>query len=158
MNRPKLSDILRRNETENMVDLWNATEAAKEYEPIPEGTYTCHLIEGHLSQSRSGTPCYKCTFRVIDGPHEGRRLWWEIWLTQKAMAMAKRDLAKLGIQRPEQMEQPVPQWLRCRVVVTIETDDSGTARNRVRNNVEVIGKDTPEADPFAPADTTGGKL
>ena len=74
MNRPKLSDILRHNGTENMVDLWNATEAAREYEPIPEGTYTCHLIDGQLSQSRSGTPCYKCTFKVIDGPHEGRRL------------------------------------------------------------------------------------
>jgi hypothetical protein len=72
------------------------------------------------------------------------------------MAMAKRDLTKLGINRPEQMEQPVPQWLRCRVVVVIHTDDSGTERNRVKD-VEVIGKDTPEADPFAPADTTGGQ-
>jgi hypothetical protein len=157
MNRPKLSDILRSAGAENIVDLWNTTEAAEDYRPIPAGTYTCHLIDGQLSHSRNGTPNYKGTFKVVDGPHSGRRLWWEIWLTQKAMAMAKRDLAKLGIHRPEQMEQPVPQWLRCRVVVVIHADDNGTDRNRIRD-VEVIGRDTPEADPFAPSETTGGQL
>jgi hypothetical protein len=156
MNRPKLSDILRATGSENIVDLWNSTEAAEDYKPIPAGTYTCHLIDGQLSKARSGTPCYKATFKVIDGPHEGRRLWWEIWLTPKAMAMAKRDLPKLGITQPEHMDKPVPQWLRCHVVVVIHADDSGTERNRVKD-VNVIGKDTPEADPFAPVDTTGGK-
>ena len=156
MNRPKLTDILRNDETKNIVDLWNTTAAAEDYKPIPPGTYTCHLIDGQLSHSRSGTPCYKTTFKVIEGPHDGRRLWHEIWLTPKAMAMAKRDLNKLGISRPEQLEQPVPQWIRCRVVVVVHTDDTGTERNRVRD-MEVIGRDTPEADPFAPGDVSGGQ-
>ena len=156
MNRPKLSDILRTIGTENdIAKLWDTTEAATDYKPIPPGTYIAHLTDGQLDQSRNGTPCFKATFKVIEGPHEGRRLWWEIWLTPKAMPMAKRDLIKLGITRPEQMEQPVPQWLRCRVQVVIHQDDDRAERNRVKD-VEVIGRDTPEADPFAPVDAVEG--
>jgi hypothetical protein len=148
-HRPRLSDILGNSAGNDIDKLWNETEAAADYKPLPPGTYVAHLIEGMLERSRTGTPCFKLTFKVIEGPFENRRIWHEIWLTPKSMPMAKRDLLKLGFKSPQQMEQPVPQWLRCRVQVVIHRDDDGTERNRVRD-MELVGRDTPEADPFAP--------
>ena len=84
------------------------TKAADDLKPIPAGEYRCRIVNGDLFNSRGGTPGYKLVLEVLDGEHAGRRLWHEIWLTDAAMSMAKRDLAKLGIERPEQLEQPLP--------------------------------------------------
>ena len=150
--RKPLSEILGNNAPDSDLEsLWNATEAAEEFAALPPGKYLCHLIAGELSQSgRSRTPGYKLTFKVIEGPHTNRRVWHDIWLTDRAMSLAKRDLGKLGITTLKQLQQPIPRWLRCEVTVTLERDDDGAARNRVRT-FQVLGKDTPEADPFAPA-------
>jgi hypothetical protein len=67
--------------------------------------------------------------------------------------MAKRDLAKLGVTALEQLEQPIPQGIRCKVQVVLRRDDDKTERNRVRS-FEVIGVDQPEVHPFAPAGST----
>ncbi|MGB1885124.1 MAG: hypothetical protein ACPHUF_14565, partial [Gammaproteobacteria bacterium] len=40
---------------------------------------------------------FKLTFRVLEGEHEGRQFWHDVWLTAAALPMAKHDLAKLGI-------------------------------------------------------------
>jgi hypothetical protein len=154
MNRKSLRDILSGTSSDDIGNLWNSTEAAEEFSPMPAGKYTCHLIDGELSNSsRKGTPGYKMTFKVIDGEHAGRKLWHDIWLTPASMSMAKRDLARLGITSPQQLEQPVPRWLRCMVTVVLRRDDDGSERNSVKS-FEVIGKDEPEIDPFAP--TTEG--
>jgi len=150
MNRKSLSDILSGGGGDNIANLWNSTEAADEFAPLPGGKYLCHLVDGELTNSaKKGTPGYKMTFKVIDGEHTGRKLWHDIWLTPAAMSMAKRDLARLGITSPQQLEKPVPRWLRCSVSVVLRRDDDGTERNAVKT-FEVIGKDEPEADTFAP--------
>ena len=154
MNRKSLSDILSGGGGDDINNLWNSTEAADEFGPLPAGKYVCHLVDGELTNaSKKGTPGYKMTFKVIDGDHTGRKLWHDIWLTPAAMSMAKRDLARLGITNPKQLEQPVPRWLRCLVTAEVRRDDDGTERNAVKT-FEVIGKDEPAADPFAP--TTEG--
>jgi hypothetical protein len=158
MNQPRrLSDIIGGSGSENDLEaLWNSTEAAADYKPLPPGHYIVHLIAGEKNQSRNkGTPCFKMTFRVIEGPHANRQVWHEVWLTPKAIGMAKRDLAKIGITSPKQMEAPIPPGLRCKLHVVIHRDDDGTERNRLRD-FEVIGRDTPEADPFAPEPPKGG--
>ena len=55
----------------------------------------------------------------------------------------------------EQLEQPLPQGIRCRVKLALRKDDDGSEFNRVRR-FEVIGVDKPEADAFAPADGDPG--
>jgi hypothetical protein len=93
----------------------------------------------------------KLAFKVIDGEHVGRRVWHDCWLTPAALAQSKRDLLKLGIDRLERLEQPLPQGIRCVVRVTLRKDDDGNPFNRVKT-FTVVGIDEPEKDAFAPGD------
>lgn len=96
---------------------------------------------------------------MIAGEHAGRQVWHDLYLTPAALPMAKRDLAKLGIDDQAKLEQPLPLGIRCKVKVALRTDDDdGTQRNRVVR-FDVIGIDRPEPDAFAPVDpavTEGG--
>jgi hypothetical protein len=99
---------------------------------------------------------YKLTHKVIEGEYTGRRFWQDIWLTPAALPMAKRDLAKFGVQSLDQLEQPLPKYIRCRVKLGKRRDDDGNEYNRVRS-FEVLGIDEPERDPYAPSDGADGK-
>ena len=89
---------------------------------------------------------------MIDGDFQGRKLWLDCWLTPAALPQSKRDLAKLGITSPAQMEQPLPKWIRCHVTAVVRRDDDGIERNKVQN-FDAVGIDQPEADAFAPQPT-----
>ena len=148
----KLSDILAAGNREGLSRAWGNTEAAKDFAPLPAGQYTARIIAGELSTSRNkGTPAYKLTFKVLEGDHTGRQFWHDIWLTEAAMPMAKRDLGKLGITELEQLERPLPPGFRCLVKLALRKDDSGIEFNRVRS-FDVLGIDKPEEDDFAPVD------
>ena len=145
----KLSDILN-GSGGDFNDRWEATEAAGEFGPVPRGEYVCHISRGELEQSRAKkTAGYKIQFTVIEGEFRGRNLWLDCWLTPAALPQTKRDLAKLGITSPAQMEQRLPFGIRCKVTAVLRKDDDGIERNKVRT-FEVVGIDTPVADPFAP--------
>ena len=123
---------------------------AGEFRPVPRGVYVCHATKGELESSRSkSTPGYKVEFTVIDGDFKGRKLWLDCWLTPAALPQSKRDLAKLGITSPAQMEQPLPKWIRCHITAVVRRDDDGIERNKVPT-FDAVGIDQPEADAFAP--------
>jgi hypothetical protein len=153
---PKLTDVFGPNGQGELADLWDRTEAAGDPSPLPSGNYVAHVAGGGLSQSRSGTPSYKLTFRVAEGDHAGRRLWHDLWLTSAAMPMAKRDLAKVGITSREQLEGPPPDGIRCRVRVALRRTDDGAEFNKVVS-FDVMGVDPPEENPFAPDAGAGDK-
>ena len=145
--RRKLSDIINGG-TDSFRDQWTRTEAASDFAPLPTGTYTARVIAGELATSKNGTPGYKLTFRVLEGEHTGRQFWHDVWLTPAALPMAKRDLGKLGIASPEQLDRPLPPGIRVKARVALRRDDDGTEYNRVRS-FEVVGID---ADPTSDAD------
>lgn len=150
----RLSDILSSgggNGDGDIGDIWNNTEAAGEFEPLPPGEYVARIADGELKQSRSNsTPGYCLTFEVLE-PVEfaKRRFWLDCWLTPGAMPVTKRDLAKLGVVELTQLEQPLPRWIVCRCKVSRRKDDDGNVTNRVKSFV-VVRIDPPESDPFAP--------
>jgi hypothetical protein len=150
MERKKLSDIL--SNSRNWMDgNWGDIPPAPDFgNPIPRGEYIAHIRDGELFRAGTGTPGYKLTFEILEGDHEGRRCWYDIWLTDAAKRQAVRDLAKIGIRDKAQLEQPIPRWIRCRIRVTIERSDQGDEQNRVKT-FEVVGIDPPEPEPFAPA-------
>jgi len=150
MNRKSLSDILHQGDRESLSQAWGETEAAEDFVPLPSGEYDARIVSGGLFNSKTkGTPGYKLHFRVLEGAHEGRQFWNDVWLTPAALSMAKRDLGKLGVTSLDQLERPLPPGIRCRVKLVLRKDDDGTEHNRVRS-FEVVGIDKPEDDAFAP--------
>lgn len=146
----KLTSILGQTQADELRNAWNSTEAASESGPLPRGEYIAHIIQGEPTTSRANeTPGYKLTFQVIEGDHQGRRFWETVWITPLAMPRAKRDLGKLGFSDFDQLDQPLPRGIRCRVQLGLRREDDGTEFNRVRR-FDVIGIDEPERDPFAP--------
>jgi hypothetical protein len=151
----KLTDILANGSADAIRRQWSETEAAGEFDALPAGEYIARIIGGELTTSRTnGTPGYKLTFRVLEGEHEGRQFWNDIWLTPAALPMAKRDLGKLGVAELDQLDQRLPAGIRCRVKLALRRDDKGAEYNRVRR-FDVEGIDAPEPDAFAPADANG---
>ena len=149
----KLSDILANADGDTLRQAWKDTEAADDFTPLPPGEYVAHIIRGDLEQSRSNaTPGYKLTFKVLEpAEHKDRQFWHDIWLTPAALPMAKRDLGKLGVVSLDQLEQPLPRFIRCQVKLALRKDDDGNEYNRVRR-FDALGIDQPEADAFAPDD------
>ena len=150
----RLMDILRQGEVQSLQRAWVEAEAAGEAGPLPPGDYTAHIVAGELETSRTnGTPGYKLTFRVCEGEFTGRQFWHDIWLTEAALPMAKRDLAKLGVTSLEQLERPLPAGIRCVCKLVLRRGDDGAEYNRVRT-FSVVAIDEPEADAFAPVDSS----
>jgi hypothetical protein len=146
--RPTLSDILAGG-SGGFNDIWDNTEAADEFEPLPPWTYQCLVSDGKLAETRTNrTLSYKVTFEVIEGPYKGRRVWHDCWLTVRALSTSKRDLRKLGIERPEQFWQPPPAGLIAEVKVVINTEDDGRQFNKVRA-FKIVGK-APSPNVLAP--------
>ena len=113
-------------------DIWDSVAAAgDDFEPIPPGVYRCVLTDGRVAESSTEKPCYRVEFTIVEGPHANRKLWHDCWLTRNAMHLAKRDLAKLGIHRPEQLRQPPPIGLLADVHVALHSRDEGRPRNNV---------------------------
>ncbi len=152
--RKKLSDILPQADRDNLARLWAISKPADDLGPLPAGEYHCRILDGSAFSAKSGTPGYKITFEIADGDHAGRRTWHDVWLTPAAMSMAKRDLAKLGVTSPRQLDQPLPSGMLATVKLALRKDDDGTERNRVAC-FKVTGIEEPEPEPFAPiADAT----
>jgi len=151
----RLSDILAAGGGNiNLTAIWNKTEAAGEMGPVPAGDYVAHIIAGELVTSRTNaTPGYKLTFKILEGEFAGRLFWSDCWLTEAALPQTKRDLAKLGVTSLEQLEKPLPRFIRAKCKLALRKDDEGNERNRVKS-FEVVGIDKPEDDPFAPVAVT----
>jgi hypothetical protein len=129
--RKKLSDILRGSSREALAKHWKDTEVAKDLAPLPPGEYVFRILSGELFTSNQGTPGYKLTLEVAEGEHEGRRCWHDVWLTQAALPMTKRDLLKLGVTDLEQLERSLPPGILIRAKIALRKNDDGTEHNRV---------------------------
>ena len=147
--RKKLTDILLNSERDRLSAAWQSAKPADDLKPIPSGEYRCRIIDGNLFNARSGTGGYKLTLEVLEGEHASRRLWHDIWLTEAAMSLAKRDLGKLGVTGFEQLERPLPEGIIIDARVALRRGDDGIEFNRV-SRFDVVGIEPPEPEPFAP--------
>lgn len=153
--RKRLADILYVSEQERLRHAWQTKKAADDQRPLPIGDYRFRILSGELSSSKNGTPGYKLMLEVCDGEHAGRRIWHDVWLSEAAVPIAKRDLGKLGIESLEQLEQPLPDGIIISARVALRTGDDGKEFNRVvRFEFEGVEKSAPE--PFAPTDNQAG--
>jgi hypothetical protein len=152
--RKKLSDILSNGNGGDFHNNWNSTQAADEFGPLPPGQYTARILSGELfNAKRNNTPGYKLALEVTEGDYEGRRLWLDFWLTPAALPMTKRDLAKIGLERPEQLEEPIQPGILLKVKVVLRRDDDGNESNKVVR-FEFLGIEA--GDAFEPKDDGEG--
>ncbi len=151
--RKKLSDILLNSERDRIAGIWANAKPAADLKPIPPGEYRCRVMEGALFNAKGGTPGYKLTLEVREGEHAGRRLWHDIWLSEAAISLAKRDLGKLGVTSLEQLERPLPEGIIVVAKVALRRGDSGEEFNRI-TRFEVIAVEPPSPEPYTPK-TTG---
>ena len=149
--RKKLSDILQNSDRDRLERTWEMTKPADDLKPIPRGDYRCRVTNGELFNAKSGTPGYKLTLEVLDGEHAGRRVWHDIWLSAPALPMAKRDLAKLAIEHPSQLERPLPEGIIVAARVALRRGDDGAEFNRIVR-FDLVDVDPPTPEPFAPPD------
>lgn len=149
--RKSLSDILRGANRESIEKAWASTKAAGEMGPLPAGEYTAKITKGELFTSRIGTPGYKLTFKVTEGDFAGRLFWEDVWFTPLALPKALRDLRKIGVEKLEQLDLPIPQGIVCAVSLSLRKDDDGNKTNKVQM-FTVVRIDPPEVDPFGPSD------
>jgi hypothetical protein len=154
----KLTDILQQGgyNAETFAEAWRSTKPAEDFAPLPAGGYVATLERAELTNARTKqTPGVKLTFKVLEGPHAGRLVWADLWLSERAREHTKRDLLKLGVTDLSQLEQPVPEGIVCRLVVVLRRGDDGRSWNDVKT-FDVLRIETPEADPFA-APEEGGR-
>ncbi len=129
--KPKLTDIVK--DAAALRAAWNTTKPAAEAGLLPPGWYIAVAEKGELFASRGGTPGYKLTLRVREpSDHAGRLIWHDLWLTEKALPNALRDLAKLGVTSPDQLEQPLPAGLVVKIRLATRKQDTGNECNEVR--------------------------
>lgn len=130
--KSSLMDIIR-GDIQQLTPIWNDTQAADDYKTVPAGSYRCRIVEGKTFLSKKRTPGYRLTFEIVEGKHEGNRLFYVIWLTPDAIYLAKRDLPKVGIKSPvEVMDKAFPKELHVNVGVGRLVGDDGLPYNRVR--------------------------
>lgn len=135
--------------------VWDQTEAAAGFDPVPSGIYRVLVDSGDLTTSRSnGTPGLKLRMVVLDGEHRGRRLFHDIWLTADSMSRAKYELGQLGITQLDQLDRALPPGLIAEVVVSCRNGDDGVPYNKVRS-LKAIPPEVP-VDGFAPPATDEG--
>lgn len=142
----------------------NAVEPmqAREYAPLPEGTYDMMIIKSEIKPTKAGTGYYlELVMQVVAGTHSGRRLWERLNIdnpNKQAEDIAKQALAALckavGLDDLTDTEQlhDVP------FIANIEIDRKEPNRNRIVGYaaLEVPGKPAaparaPAAKPAAPA-------
>src|SRR4051794_19558486 len=123
MNPKKsLSDILSEAQRAALERAWADTRAADDLQPPPPGRYRCELEGGEFFQARTGTPGFRLTFKVAEGSHAGRLITHDVWLTEKAAAIAKRDLGMIGITQVGELTRPIPVGNAVDVTVRLERD------------------------------------
>jgi hypothetical protein len=147
--RKKLADILLNSERDRIAGIWASAKPADDLKPIPSGEYRCRVVDGALFTSKKETPGYKLTLEVKEGEFAGRRLWWDCWLSEAAIPLAKRDLERLGVTSLEQLERPLPEGIIVVAKVALRRDDNGEVFNRVSRFVPA-GIEPPSPEPFAP--------
>jgi flagellar biosynthesis GTPase FlhF len=86
--------------------LWNAAKKKKpEYENVvPDGVYVGNLTRAEVGESQNGR--LQASFRVVisSGEYKGEHVnWWSGLATEDNVMYFQRDLARLGLEMPEDM-------------------------------------------------------
>lgn len=129
------------NDNDDLAAAFDSAETAAELEPIPAGRYVARLTEGDFITSGRGTKGYQLAFEMLEGEHEGRKAWATYWLSPRALPYSKKELARVGITRYEQMSTP-PVGKQFKVRIALREGQDGRLHNEVKD-VETLADAPP---------------
>jgi hypothetical protein len=130
----------------------NGVPAEMGFDPIPKGTYLAHIIESKDDTSKNDDLVLKITWMILEGEHEGRKVFDQIMLTgsDKAVAFGNRKLKTIAVAsghpNPNFIEDSEElHGLPCQIVVGVRTWE-GAERNEVKDYKPASSKQ-PAAQP-----------
>jgi hypothetical protein len=116
--------------------------STSDFAPIPQSDYDVKIIETEATKSSTDKPMWKITTAVLNGPHEGRKVWTQTTLSvdnPDALAVFFRQMAAVGLTKEFFATKPSNQEIadallgrQFRAKVTIR-EWQGTARNNIKN-------------------------
>jgi hypothetical protein len=134
---------------------FNATtvEVFDPFGPVPENVYRLMITKAELKPNRAETGrVIELEFRVVDGPHEGRRLWERFdygGADEKAVKKGRARLATLcravGLPEPGDTENLVGKHVVAKVGV-LPARDGFEARNALRTILEQESRELAAGD------------
>jgi hypothetical protein len=122
-----------------------------DFAPIPQGDYDVKIIETEATKSSTDKPMWKITTAVLNGPHEGRKVWTQQTLTMDnpdALNVFFRQMAAAGLTREFFATKPSNQQIAdallgrsFRAKITIR-EWQGVPRNNIKqwNPVSAAGR------------------
>ncbi len=117
---------------------------------VPNGDYIATLKSTKVGRNKNGKPRAVLTFVVTEGAFAGKRLWMDLYFTADAEVRSWKTLSNIGIESADELMKPVPKGISCKLRVFVEAGDSGKEWNTIKE-IEVIGFQEEQPDPFAPA-------
>lgn len=110
---------------------------------IPEGSYLVRVEKAEVGYSQAGNEGIKLRLKVQGGDHDGRVVFDDLWLTEKALGYVRYRLEVMGAKIPDGPFNLDPDHLvgrRARVEVVHETF-------REKTRAKVAGWSRIEAEP-----------
>ena len=120
----------------------STVEPAGDFSPIPEGIYTCGVVESSMEPNKAGTGSYlKMKIEVLEGEEKGRSVFEFLNLdhpNEKAVNIAKATLSSIcratGVMQPKDSMDLHDIPFDCKIVVTKGKDKEGN--DRMNNNIK----------------------
>jgi len=127
---------------EKLAVAFDATAPAEKLPPVPTGEYPARWIGKGIDKSRKGNSFFFGRFELVGGEYDGRWLIARWYLTSKALARSKSELAVLGLASFADLESAILPGGYVLLRVALRCDDSGVKLNEVREVVP-LGTDQP---------------
>jgi len=111
---------------------FNKIDNIADYEPLPDGTYSCRVADVKEGVSSKGSPLWRLRLVVLAGDHVGRAVFDQLVFSPAALRRVKLVCACLGLDVNQPMDL-APDMLvgrTCRVQVITEeyVDQEGESR------------------------------
>mgnify|MGYP001165762004 CR=1 FL=1 len=110
------------------------------FTPVPEGEYVCYVYNVEPKTFRTGSEGFSITYNIGEGPHQGRKIFDNIVLTENARwKLAQFWKAMTNEQAPEIDTDELKNFVGRKVIVRVGIDQSRN-QNVVRGLKYVEGE------------------
>lgn len=124
-----------------LIDNFDANDVVPTFafEAVPAGQYTAVITESEMKPTKAGTGQYlELVFEIVDGEHQGRRIWARLNLENpnlQAVEIARAELSAIcravGVMRPSESTElhdlPLVITVKCK-----KRTDTGDITNEIR--------------------------